>query len=61
MGALAQRRYCRVMPDDVQQCSRCGTVQHAAEPCRECAEELECRHLRERLFGATTELPLVIE
>jgi hypothetical protein len=61
MAALARRRYCRVMPDDVKQCSRCGTVQPAAGPCRECAEELECRHLRERLFGASIELELVTE
>jgi hypothetical protein len=61
MAALARRRYCRAMPDDVHQCARCGTVQPVAAPCRECAEELECRHLRERLFGAPIELELVTE
>jgi hypothetical protein len=44
--------------DDLQ-CSRCGAIRQ--EPnlaCTDCAEEQECRHLRERLFGSNPELNL---
>jgi hypothetical protein len=61
MAALARRRYCQVMPDDLHQCSRCGAVQQATGPCRECAEEQECRRLSERLFGTSIELELLAE
>jgi hypothetical protein len=49
------------MPDDLHQCSRCGAVQQAAGPCRECVEESECMRLRERLFGAPIELELLTD
>ena len=61
MAARERRRYRRGMPDDVHQCSRCGAVQQSAGPCRECAEELECRRLRERLFAAPVDLELLTE
>ncbi len=61
MATRARRRYCRVMPDDLHQCPRCGAVPQAAGPCRECVEELECRRLRERLFAPSTELELLTD
>ncbi|HET9740512.1 MAG TPA: hypothetical protein VFP78_20545 [Solirubrobacteraceae bacterium] len=49
------------MPDDLHQCSRCGALQQVAGPCRECAEEQECRRLSERLFGTSSALELLTE
>jgi hypothetical protein len=49
------------MPDDLDQCSRCGAVQQATGACRECIEESECKRLRERLFGAPITLELLTE
>jgi hypothetical protein len=46
------------VPDDLQ-CPICGASRQ--EPnlaCPDCAEERECRHLRERLFGSNPELSL---
>jgi hypothetical protein len=46
------------VPDDLQ-CPRCGaTRQEPNLACPDCAEEQECRHLRERLFGSNPELNL---
>lgn len=61
MAARMRGRYRREMPTDVHQCSRCGAVQEAAGACRECVEELECRRLRERLFGASMALQPLTE
>jgi hypothetical protein len=50
------------VPDDLHQCPRCGAVnQPAGGSCRECAEESECRRLRERLFGTPIELDLLTD
>jgi hypothetical protein len=49
------------VPDDLQ-CPICGASRQ--EPnlaCPDCAEEHECRHLRERLFGSNPELTLRTE
>ena len=49
------------VPDDLH-CFRCGaTSQEPNLACPDCAEEQECRHLRERLFGSNPELPLRTE
>ena len=49
------------VPDDLQ-CPRCGAIRQ--EPnlaCRDCAEEHECRRLRDTLFGSNPELSLRTE
>jgi hypothetical protein len=43
-------------------CPRCGaTRQEPNVACPDCAEEQECRHLRERLFGSNPQLTLRTE
>jgi hypothetical protein len=47
--------------DDLQ-CPTCGaTRQEPNLACPDCAEERECRHLRERLFGSNPELNLRVD
>jgi ribosomal protein L40E len=59
MGAVGT---VEAVPDDLHQCARCGAVnQPATGGCRECAEESECKRLRERLFGGTIELELLTD
>jgi hypothetical protein len=49
------------VPDDLH-CPTCGATRQEPDPaCRDCAEERECRHLRERLFGSNPELSLRTE
>jgi len=49
------------MPDDLH-CPSCGASRQEPDPgCPDCAEERECRHLRERLFGSNPELSLRVE
>jgi hypothetical protein len=49
------------VPDDLH-CPRCGaTRQEPNLACPDCAEEQECRHLRERLFGSNPELKLRVD
>jgi hypothetical protein len=46
------------VPDDLL-CPRCGaTRQEPNLACPDCAEEQECRHLRDTLFGSNPELTL---
>ena len=49
------------VPDDLH-CPTCGATRQEPDPaCRDCAEERECRHLRERLFGSNPDLNLRTE
>jgi hypothetical protein len=49
------------VPDDLQ-CPACGASRQEPNPaCPDCAEERECRHLRERLFGSNPDLNLRVD